>query len=42
MPLTPVDLLLAAILVFSAWMGWRRGFLFSALDLLTLGVTNKP
>jgi uncharacterized protein YkwD len=39
MPLTPVDLLLAAILVFSAWMGWRRGFLFSALDLLTLAVS---
>jgi len=39
MQYTPVDLLLAAILLFGAWLGWVRGFLFSALDLLTLAVS---
>jgi uncharacterized protein YkwD len=39
MHFTPVDFLLVAILLSGAWMGWTRGFLFSALDLLTLGVS---
>jgi uncharacterized protein YkwD len=39
MPITPVDFLLVAILVFGAWMGWLRGFLFAALDLLTLALS---
>jgi uncharacterized protein YkwD len=36
MPLNPVDLLLVAIVLVGAWSGWNRGFLFAALDLLTL------
>ncbi|MEJ8840195.1 CvpA family protein [Ramlibacter sp. AN1133] len=39
MHFTPVDLLLAAILLSGAWLGWARGFLFSALDLLTLAAS---
>ena len=39
MSFTPVDFLLLAILLFGAWTGWVRGFLFSALDLLTLAVS---
>src|SRR3954465_692308 len=31
-----VDLLLVAIVLLGAWAGWARGFLFAALDLLTL------
>lgn len=31
-----VDLLLAAIVLLGAWAGWARGFVFAALDLLTL------
>jgi len=36
---TPVDLLLAALLLFGAWTGWSRGFLFAALELLTLALS---
>ena len=36
MPWNPVDLLLVAIVLVGAWSGFRRGFLFAALDLLTL------
>jgi uncharacterized protein YkwD len=36
MPFTPVDILLAAIILVGAWAGWSRGFVFAALDLLTL------
>lgn len=39
MPVTPVDLLLLAIVLFGAWAGWARGFVFAALDLLTLAVS---
>lgn len=39
MDLNPVDLLLAAILLFGAWAGWSRGFLFSTLELLTLAAS---
>jgi uncharacterized protein YkwD len=39
MPLNPIDLLLAAIVIVGALMGWARGFLFSALDLLTLAAS---
>jgi uncharacterized protein YkwD len=39
MPVNPVDLLLLAVLLFGAWTGWSRGFLFSALDLLTLAIS---
>lgn len=34
-----IDLLLLAILLFGAWSGWSRGFLFAALDLLTLAAS---
>lgn len=36
MQFSPVDLLLIAILLGGAWAGWARGFVFAALDLLTL------
>lgn len=36
MTFNPVDILLALIVLLGAWGGWRRGFLFAALDLLTL------
>lgn len=36
MPLNLIDALLALVVLIGAWSGWRRGFLFSALDLLTL------
>lgn len=36
MPFNPVDILLVAIVLIGAAIGWARGFLFSALDLLTL------
>jgi uncharacterized protein YkwD len=39
MHLNPVDLLLAAIVLLGAWSGWSRGFLFAALDLLTLAIS---
>jgi uncharacterized protein YkwD len=39
MAFTPVDFLLLAILLLGAWTGWARGFLFSALDLLTLAAS---
>lgn len=39
MPVTPVDLLLLAIVLFGAWAGWSRGFVFAALDLLTLAAS---
>ena len=35
----PVDLLLLAIVLLGAATGWARGFLFSALDLLTLAAS---
>lgn len=34
-----VDLLLVAIVLLGAWSGWSRGFLFAALDLLTLAAS---
>lgn len=36
MPINPVDALLVIIVLLGAWGGWRRGFLFAALDLLAL------
>ena len=36
MPFNPIDLLLVAIVLVGAWAGWARGFVFAALDLLTL------
>ena len=36
MPLNLVDALLAAIILIGAFNGWSRGFLYAALDLLTL------
>ncbi|HEX2547917.1 MAG TPA: CvpA family protein [Ramlibacter sp.] len=39
MQLNPVDILLVAIVLVGALTGWLRGFLFSALDLLTLAVS---
>jgi uncharacterized protein YkwD len=36
MQLNPVDILLVVIVLVGAVTGWARGFLFSALDLLTL------
>lgn len=35
----PVDAVLVLIVLIGAWGGWRRGFLFAALDLLTLVVS---
>jgi len=32
----PIDLLLVALVLIGAWSGWRHGFLFAALDLLSL------
>jgi uncharacterized protein YkwD len=39
MTLNLVDALLAIIVLFGAWAGWSRGFVYSALDLLTLGIS---
>lgn len=39
MQLTPVDLLLLAILLLGAWAGWSRGFVSAALDLLLLAAS---
>lgn len=39
MPLNAVDLLLLAVVAIGALLGWVRGFLFSALDLVTLAVS---
>lgn len=39
MTLNPVDLLLVIIVAIGAWSGWSRGFLFAALDLLTLAAS---
>ena len=39
MSFNPIDLLLVAIVAFGAWAGWSRGFLFAALDLLTLAAS---
>jgi uncharacterized protein YkwD len=39
MQLNLVDVALALIVLLGAWSGFRRGFLFSALDLLTLAVS---
>lgn len=39
MDFNPVDLLLAAIVLLGAVSGWARGFLFAALDLLTLALS---
>lgn len=39
MHLNPVDALLVLVVLFSAWSGWARGFLFAALDLLTLAAS---
>lgn len=36
MQLNPIDLVLIAIVLAGAWAGWWRGFVFAALDLLTL------
>jgi uncharacterized protein YkwD len=36
MQLNPVDFLLVALVLLGAWSGWRHGFLFAALDLLSL------
>jgi uncharacterized protein YkwD len=39
MQFNPVDLLLVALVVIGAWKGWRHGFLFAALDLLSLAAS---
>ena len=39
MQFNPVDILLLAIVLLGAWSGWRRGFVFAALDLLTLAAS---
>lgn len=39
MELNPVDILLVVIVLVGAVTGWARGFLFSALDLLTLAAS---
>jgi uncharacterized protein YkwD len=39
MPFNPVDLLLLVIVLVGAWAGWARGFVFAALDLLTLAAS---
>jgi uncharacterized protein YkwD len=39
MQLNGIDLVLLAIVLIGAWTGWRRGFLFAALDLLTLAAS---
>jgi uncharacterized protein YkwD len=39
MQLNPVDILLVVIVLVGAWTGWARGFVFSALDLLTLAAS---
>lgn len=39
MQLNPVDILLVAIVLVGALTGWLRGFLFAALDLLTLALS---
>jgi uncharacterized protein YkwD len=39
MQFTPVDFLLVAIVLVGAWAGWARGFVFAALDLLTLAAS---
>jgi uncharacterized protein YkwD len=39
MPLNVIDLLLLAVVAIGALLGWVRGFLFSALDLVTLAVS---
>lgn len=39
MPVNPLDLLLAALVLLGAFSGWSRGFLFAALDLLTLAAS---
>lgn len=39
MPLNPVDILLVVIVLVGAVTGWSRGFVFSALDLLTLAAS---
>jgi uncharacterized protein YkwD len=39
MPLNAIDLLLLAIVAIGAVLGWVRGFLFSALDLVTLAAS---
>jgi uncharacterized protein YkwD len=39
MQFNPVDLLLVVIVLVGAWAGWARGFLFAALDLLTLAAS---
>lgn len=39
MQLNPIDLLLIAIVLGGALAGWWRGFLFAALDLLTLAAS---
>lgn len=39
MQLNPIDILLVIIVLVGAVTGWARGFLFSALDLLTLAAS---
>jgi uncharacterized protein YkwD len=35
----PVDALLVLVVLLGAWAGWARGFLYAALDLLTLAAS---
>ena len=39
MQFNPVDILLLVIVLAGAWAGWARGFVFAALDLLTLAAS---
>ena len=39
MPLTPVDALLALVLLFGLWSGYSRGFVYATLDLLVLAAS---
>jgi uncharacterized protein YkwD len=39
MDFTPVDLVLVATILLGMWAGWRRGFVFAAVDLLTLAIS---
>ncbi|MDB5956103.1 CvpA family protein [Ramlibacter sp.] len=39
MPLNAIDLLLLAVVAIGALLGWVRGFLFAALDLVTLALS---
>ena len=39
MPLSPVDALLALVLLFGLWAGYSRGFVYATLDLLVLAAS---